>query len=434
MGLFLSAKRQQENNVFSECQRNLNSVELTVHNPELKKQIEMIGLTKEDLAVIVCLKPIIAANIDKIVDQFYGNLNSEASLLNIINNNSSIDRLKITLKRHISEMFEGKINEEFITTRERIARVHVKVGLLPKWYLCAFQDLLVSVINLIDETVSAKKEFTIAVKAVTKILNLEQQIVLEAYDIEFARVKALAEEEKVKIRTRVNETAAGLAERTMETNAFIEELSAQSREIAEYANNLSEVAAAAQTDTLTGKDELEEQQRLMNQIQTSTQSISRKMETLEKTANEINGVITIVTSIADQTNLLALNAAIESARAGEFGKGFAVVADEVRKLAEETKKSVSGISHLVTDINLHIEEMANSIKAVSELTAKGSQQMNEMNRFFDSVLAVMNENKDQSEKTKHDLATMAEVIDEVSSTIHHIAESADSLKMLSSEI
>ena len=107
---------------------------------EIENQVQMIGLTKEDLRILTNLQPFVNEQIDNIVTGFYENLVREPSLLNIINNHSSIDRLRQTLKRHITEMFDGVIDQPYYEKRIRIAHVHVRIGLKTKWYMCAFQD------------------------------------------------------------------------------------------------------------------------------------------------------------------------------------------------------------------------------------------------------------------------------------------------------
>ena len=80
----------------------------------------------------------------QIVDAFYRNLSKEASLIDMINDHSFVDRLKQTLKRHICEMFDGKIDEEYFIKRKKIAQVHVRIGLKTKWLSLLFAAFFIT--------------------------------------------------------------------------------------------------------------------------------------------------------------------------------------------------------------------------------------------------------------------------------------------------
>ena len=316
----------------------------------------MIGLTTDDLIIIKNLHPFVLANIDDIVNQFYKNLEYENSLLKIINDNSSIARLKTTLKRHITEMFSGNIDEDYFETRIKIARIHVKIGLQTKWYMCAFQDLLLSLINLVEKHVEIKEEYFLSIKAISKLLNLEQQIVLEAYDAETERIKLEIEEQKVLLRDNVTDASQNLAAISEQTNSSFQELMAQSHEIVSLSNMGTELSILAEERANKGKEQIGKQANNMLNIYNSVDEISKDVKVLANISKEMEEIVSIVNKIADQTNLLSLNASIEAARAGEYGRGFSIVAGEVRKLSEETKLSVSNVSTLISNTHTQVEK------------------------------------------------------------------------------
>ncbi|WP_260838903.1 protoglobin family protein [Heyndrickxia oleronia] len=157
------------------------SITLDLSDQELMKQMEMIHFTKEDIRAIASIKTFVDQNIDKIVDDFYKALGEQPNLFEIINQYSSIERLSQTLRRHICEMFEGKINQEFVEKRIKIAIIHLQIGLEPKWYLGAFQNLFFSLMEIVEENIESKAEVIEIIKSISKLLNFEQQIVLEKH-------------------------------------------------------------------------------------------------------------------------------------------------------------------------------------------------------------------------------------------------------------
>ncbi len=127
-------------------------------------------------------------------------------------------------------------------------------------------------------------------------------------------------------------------------------------------------------------------------------TLSENLKSLSTDAEQIKGILSIISDIADQTNLLALNAAIEAACAGEHGRGFAVVADEVRKLAENTLKSLNEIN---TSVNLIVQNTAHaSANVESKNVATKTQE----------IISSINNNKDSLNDLKNALGSIEKIL------------------------
>ncbi|MEJ8546904.1 protoglobin domain-containing protein [Brevibacillus borstelensis] len=401
---------------------------------ELLKQLSLIDLTEDDLAAVKMLQPLVVRNIGDIVNHFYANLEKESSLMTIIEKNSTIERLKGTLTRHITEMFSGKIDRHYIEQRSRIAVMHLKIGLEPKWYMCAFQNLLVSLIDLLQREISDKQECIRAITIVTKILNIEQQIVLEEYENKHEQLRQEAQRKKDELRVVLSNSAHELAAVSQETSASVHQLTEQSREVLRYAENGTSYSSNAQHLSEEGKQKLENQQQQMGLIQQSADQIAAEMRTLEETSEKIRGIVDVVTAIAEQTNLLALNAAIEAARAGEQGRGFAVVAGEVRKLAEQTKQSVSGVADLIEKTNAQTASLSSVVAEVRKLVLSSTTMTSETNRFFDEIRSAVTDSKEQSSRIQRELENFFHVMEEMNHAVSQVAISADQLSEITENL
>ena len=133
---------------------------------------------------------------------------------------------------------------------------------------------------------------------------------------------------------------------------------------------------------------------------------ARLINQLKDKAENISGIVQVVTRIADQTNLLALNAAIEAARAGEHGRGFAVVADEVRNLAEVSEKSAYEIKTVIDQSLTQVEKVVNSVFRFEHLSKGNLQKITMITKACDTI-------KDNS-------ANIANIIGNVTSNVEKI--------------
>jgi heme-based aerotactic transducer len=397
------------------------------HNKELENQIQMIDLTKIDLAIIRQLQPYVQPHLEDLVTQFYKALEYGSGLNEIIQKNSSVDRLKVTLQRHLNEMFEGQINEAYINQRITIAHVHVRIGLGTKWYMGSFQSFVSGLTDIIFSLNMSSADNVRAIKAITKVLNFEQQLVIEAYDAQHERIRQEASDTKETLISTVRTTAEELGAISEETNASIQQLSSESDEIANFTKQGLFFVNSTEEKSQSGKILLDQQSNQMKSILDSVTTLEETMTNLRISSKKISEIVGLVTSIADQTNLLALNASIEAARAGEHGRGFAVVADEVRKLAEETKSAVQSVSSLIQQTELSITNMESSVQHVDTQIHESVDTQQQLSLSFNTIVDAMTGIKNQSERTTEQIVTMAAVLDELTNSTTQVASSSDRL-------
>lgn len=393
----------------------------------IKKQIDLLKLTKRDLQYLKAFQPFVEGNIDNIVNRFYEMIVTERTLVDIINKHSSVEKLKITLRRHIIEMFNGTIDDDFYQRRVKIAKVHVHIGLKTQWYICAFQDLTASFIDLVEEHVHHPMDQLNTIRAISKISNFEQQLVLEAFEHTIEQLHEKIERRKEVIEKKIVASSEGLATISLETNNSFYRLSEQSDEIKQLAKKSLQVSTMAESQALEGRERLKNQSQNMSNIINSLDGIAENITQLADMSREMESIMNVVTNIANQTNLLALNAAIEAARAGEAGKGFSVVADEVRKLSIQTKESVTSVATLLHKTNERTDKLVHSLSNIQEEVTSGEENMVQTEGQFTNILDAMTEAKEQNGQMEKEVQAIVEVLSQLGIAFNEVKNSAEEL-------
>jgi methyl-accepting chemotaxis protein len=193
-------------------------------------------------------------------------------------------------------------------------------------------------------------------------------------------------------------------------------LVAAARDTARNAATVNEALGAAQHSATSGQD-------VVNRAMAT-------MELVEKSANEIRNIITLIDGIAFQTNLLALNAGVEAARAGDSGKGFAVVANEVRALAQRSADAANGIKALIDTSTTQVAEGVVQVMQTGEALKGIMAQVMEISMAVDGITMAAEENA-------KDLARVNETFGALDSSTQQnaamVEESNAALRALSNE-
>jgi methyl-accepting chemotaxis protein len=231
----------------------------------------------------------------------------------------------------------------------------------------------------------------------------------------------------------IRAAADDLSKRTEQQAAFIEETSAALTEITATVSNATQRA--------------EEAGQLVARTKTSADKAGEvviravsAMEVIEKSANEISNIISVMDEIAFQTNLLALNAGVEAARAGEAGKGFAVVAQEVRELAQRSATAAKEISGLICASTAQVE---NGVQLVGETGRALEEIGKDVHEISTHMNAIVESSREQSTGireinsavTQMDQSTQqnASMVEETTAATYGLAQEVESLNRLLSK-
>lgn len=267
--------------------------------------------------------------------------------------------------------------------------------------------------------------------------------------------------ELVEIGTSLNQLRSYLLTLVGTLRQHAQEVTGNSRSLAEMSNDLHQGASRQSSDTAQIRDALGELEATIQDVATSAdqtaeagraaghavtqgqQVIGRSLTGLhglvsevqsnalaiERLADEtgtIGKVLTVIRSIAEQTNLLALNAAIEAARAGEQGRGFAVVADEVRTLAQRTSGATEEIQLLIGSLQTAAHQSVQAMRIQVNHAEETAQLAETADSALNQIVVTIGSIEQMAAQIALATAQQSEAVSEIrghSERIHQLGDS-----------
>jgi signal transduction histidine kinase len=177
-------------------------------SPELEARRGFSRITPRDLDLLRGLRRPLEARVDGIVEAFYLHLLGFEPTRAVLVREETVDRLLALQRRYLLSLTEGKLGARYLQDRLRIGRSHERIGLQPQWYLGAYCVLLEQMVPVIHEAYGGDRDVEAsALAALVKLMNLDAQIVLDAY-FEARQQRAVARSEHL---AAVGELAASIA-------------------------------------------------------------------------------------------------------------------------------------------------------------------------------------------------------------------------------
>lgn len=424
---WLAGSKEKQGDWLAQAGRERVSIDLAGHE-DIRQQMGMIGLGADDLKLLKAIKPMVEPHLDEVTAAFYNTIMQVDRVDRIIKEHSTVERLRQTLRRHLEEMFDGVVDGDYLERRERVARAHIRIGLETKWYMGAFLALQQTLFDIVNRQV-ADSDLRYNIRwTISKMLNFEQQLVLEAYEAENRRIlEETYERVKDEIKGKIAATSGEAAQVTDEIAASLQTLSETSSGlIRSFTENVGQARQSFDWAG-DGKEKLGGLVARMDEISRAADDMSRSLRTFMTSLESIHQVVDLVQQVADQTQLLSLNAAIEAARAGEAGAGFQVVAAEVRKLSDDTKQGIAEIRQLVDRLGEQSGAAASVVRGVVEAIKETRGEAEATNDVFDSIMAAMTGNMNAIVRVEEEFRKLDAAFHEIGAAAQQMAATVDSL-------
>lgn len=410
----------------------------------VKQRLAYLGISEQTLADVKQASEFLLPYKKEAVSELYSQITSDKHLHGIILENSTLERLKVTMEQYVQQLLDANVDRNYVRNRIMIGQVHSRINLTAEHFISAHHLLMHLLTTIIMEKMYKNPDQMMqCVLSMQKLMAFDQQLIVEVYMEETFKSFLFGISKTLDYTTQLDTSKQLISEMNLmneeshSVSSATEEMNASIFEVANYAVRVAEETDAAVQSAEDSRKIVNSTLGKIEEVGEVYRQVVTHVEELNQEIDQTQHIVEVIQDITDQTNLLALNASIEAARAGEHGRGFSVVANEVRKLAEHTKDQtmqiISNMSSLQNVSGIVTNQMENTEKLIAKSLSDAQIADEALNKIV-SAMQNINQSTSQIAAMSEEQTSAVEEIAQRNSKIFEQTNSSQKLALDTAEI
>jgi diguanylate cyclase (GGDEF)-like protein len=155
--------------------------QMRITESDISFRKNLLAFSPADADALLNCRMLIEDNIDDIVERFYEHQTSIPAIAAVIGDADTLERLRVAQRRYILDLFGGAYDLEYVNNRLRIGLVHKRIGVEPRLYLSAVNQLRDQLTRVLSEHLDGDAAVEASIEALTKLMYFDITLVFETY-------------------------------------------------------------------------------------------------------------------------------------------------------------------------------------------------------------------------------------------------------------
>ena len=198
------------------AERSYGRGSIEVSDAGVGERLRFLGVTEEELGVMMAWQGPCRAACDAMIDAFYAHIARSPEPQAIIERHTTVERQRPLVTRYVLAMFSGRIDDEYVEYRRRVGAVHERIDLDSNWFVAMYEVIREHMLAAVRDAGATRAEQERFARAFGRLLHADIALVVTALtDARLGRVEEALRGESMRFLEEVGEALARVADRDL---------------------------------------------------------------------------------------------------------------------------------------------------------------------------------------------------------------------------